>query len=79
MWNKTEFKIAQHFACALLYGDYGDMSFAEAQEFHAWRHNEQDGKQGHWSIDSHPCEDYGKCEVTGLFSNLTLVSWNYKG
>ena len=78
MWNKTEYKISQHFACALLYGDNGDMTEEEIKEFDDWAFNEQDEKQGHWSIDSHPCEDYGRCEVTGLFSDLMLVSWNYK-
>lgn len=78
MWNKTEYKISQHFACALEYGDYGDMTEEEITEFDNWVTNEQDGKAGHWSIDE-ISEDYGKCEVTGLFSNLMLVNWNYKG
>lgn len=77
MWNKITYEISQHFACALEYGDYGNMSFAESQKFHAWRHAAQYGKTGHWSIDD--CsENYGKCEVTGLQSNLMIISWNFK-
>lgn len=77
MWNKITYEISQHFACALEYGDYGDMSKQEIYEFDVWLHAEQDGNQGHWSIDD--CsENYGKCEVTGLQSNLMVVSWNFK-
>ena len=77
MWNKTEYKISQHFATTIEYGDYGDMPPEEIEEFDQWQYNEQDGKTGHWSIDE-ISEHYGKCEVTGLFSNLMQVSWNYK-
>ena len=77
MWNKIEFNISQHFATIIEYGEYGDMSEDEIEQFDQWQYNEQDGKQGHWSIDE-ISEDYGKCEVTGLFSTLISVSWNYK-
>ena len=77
MWNKIEYKISQYFACALEYGDYGDMAEDEVEQFEAWLINELDGRDGHWSIDE-ISEDWGKCEVTGLFSSLVLVSWNYK-
>ena len=78
MWNKTEYKISQHFATAIEYGDYGDMTEKEIDQFYQWQYKEQEGRQGHWSIDE-ISEDYGKCEVTRLFSNLMVVSWNYKG
>lgn len=77
MLNKTEYKISQHFATTIEYGEYGDMSEDEIEQFDQWQYNEQDGKQGHWSIDE-ISEHYGKCEVTGLFSTLMSVSWNYK-
>ena len=74
MWNKTEYKISQHFATTI---EYGDMTEEEIDQFDEWQYNEQDGKTGHWSIDE-ISEHYGKCEVTGLFSTLMSVSWNYK-
>ena len=77
MFKTITFNISQHFACAIEYGDCGDMSPEEIEEFDQWQYNEQDGKTGHWSIDE-ISEHYGKCEVTGLFSNLMQVSWNYK-
>lgn len=77
LWNKIEFRISQHFACALEYGDFSDLTEDEQNEFQQWLECEQDGKTGHWTIDE-ISEDYGKCEVTGLFSNLMQVSFNYK-
>lgn len=76
MWNQTEYTISQHFACALEYGDFSGFSDYEEKEFLDWMAAEQDGKKGHWSIEE-ISEDYGKCEVTGLFSNLMLISWIY--
>lgn len=77
MWNKITYEISQHFVSALEYGDCAEMDDKEFQEFEDWLNNEQDGKAGHWSIDN--CsENYGKCEVTGLQSNLMTVSWNFK-
>lgn len=78
MFKKISYNISQHFACAIEYGDYGDMSDEEINQFDDWQYNEQDCKKGHWSIDE-ISEHYGKCEVTGLFSNLMRVSWNFKG
>ena len=77
MFKVIKFNIGQHFACALEYGDCPEMDDKEFQEFEEWLNNEQDGKTGHWSIDE-ISEHYGKCEVTGLISNLMQVSWNYR-
>ena len=77
MFKVIKFNIGQHFACALEYGDCPEMDDKEFQEFEEWLNNEQDGKTGHWGIDE-ISEHYGKCEVTGLISNLMQVSWNYK-
>ena len=78
MWNKTEYKISQHFACALEYGDYGDMTEEEISQFDAWVEYAQDGIAGHWSIEDHDGEDFGCCEVSGLFANRATVRYNFK-
>lgn len=72
-----EYKIGQHFACALEYGDYGDMSDDEMQQFNDWLESEKCDKVGHWSIQE-ISENWGKCEVTGLLSNRMVVRFNFK-
>lgn len=72
-----EYQIGQHFACALEYGDYGDMTQAEIDEFNAWMEKEQDNKTGHWSIEE-ISENWGRCEVTGLLSDRMIVRFNFK-
>ena len=72
-----EYKIGQHFACALEYGDFGDMSDAEIREFNEWLENEQEGKTGHWSIED-TGENWGRCAITGLLSNRMIVRFNFR-
>lgn len=42
------------------------MTEDEIQQIEEWMKCEQGDKAGHWSIEEIG-EDYGKCEVTGLF------------
>lgn len=77
-WDHYEYRISQHFACFLEYGDFGDMTEEEIQQIEEWVTREQGGKTGYWSIQEIN-EDYGKCEVTGSFSNLMSVRYNFKG
>ena len=72
-----EYQIGQHFACALEYGDYGDMWDSEIQQFNVWLECEQGDKIGHWSIEE-ISENWGKCEVTGLLSDRMVVRFNFK-
>ena len=72
-----EYQIGQHFACTLEYGDFGDMTDTEIQEFNDWLECEQGDKIGHWSIQDMG-ENWGKCEVTGLLSNRMVVRFNFK-
>ena len=77
-WDYVEFKIAEHFIFAIEYGDYGDMTKGEISQFQAWLENEQAGIVGHWSIEEHSSEDYGRCAVTGLFARRATVRFNFK-
>ena len=77
-WDYVEFRIAEHFIFALEYGDYGDMTKEEIAEFQVWLECEQGGVAGHWSIEEHSSEDYGRCAVLGLFANRATVRFNFK-
>lgn len=76
-WDYYEYRISQFFASFLEYGELGDMTEDEIQQIEEWMAHEQGDKAGHWSIEE-TGEDYGKCEVTGLFSNLISVRFNFK-
>ena len=77
-WDYLEFKIAEHYICALEYGDFGDMTESEVAQFNNWLEKEQDGVVGHWSIEEHDGGDFGVCAVTGFFANRATVRFNFK-
>ena len=77
-WDYVEFKISEHYIFALEYGDYGDMTESEVTQFNNWLETEQDGIVGHWSIEEHDGDDFGRCAVTGFFANCATVRFNFK-
>jgi glucuronate isomerase len=76
-WDHYEFKVAENpYLYALTYGidDDEGMSDSEVSQFEAWRitaekHAESAGWTiGHWTDVADSGEDWGICEVSGLFA-----------
>lgn len=79
-WNQYEFKIADHFLSALINDDRSGMDDDEDEQLDdfvdaayntavaaGWR-------VGHWScVSEDGDEDYGECDVTGLFARRASV------
>ena len=82
VWETTpthdiiEFCILECFACYIAYGDAGDLSEAETDAFDATERDlvESHGT-GHWSIDTDYDEQYGRCEITGIFGRLIKATY----
>lgn len=77
-WNKEAWTISHYFACAVEYGDYGDMSADEIIQFDNWVNASQAGRTGYWSMDDEGGTNYQTCEITGFFSDCMEISYNFK-
>jgi hypothetical protein len=62
-----DFTIADHYASAIIYGDYSGLEDNEAEELDQWLEAQNLG-QGHWDIED--CNDAGftRDEVSGLMA-----------
>ena len=78
-WDSYEFKVAGHFLSALINADESGMSDEESAEFNAWEESARQNARnsgftiGHWSCDSEESDEWGRCDVTGLFAMRQTV------
>ena len=80
-WDHFEFKVSEHYLYALTYGidDDEGMSDAEVSQFEQWRIDAEDTATaagftvGHWTDVEDSGEDWGICEVSGLFAMRCTV------
>ena len=77
-FDHYEFRIAEHFLSALINCDYSGLDDAEQKQFDEWRNdacaNVREGfTVGHWSDVEGSGEDWGRCDITGLFAMRCTV------
>ena len=78
-WDRYEYKIAEHFLSALINCDETGLEDGEQTQFEQWEeqaradaHNEG-WTIGHWSDVEDSGEDWGRCDITGLFAMRCTV------
>lgn len=76
MYKIVKFNVTPDIAAALCAEEYSTLTDKNVEILESWSYNIEKGKFGAWFIED--AENFGKCEVTGLLSNLMQVSWNYK-
>lgn len=73
MQRKTETrKIATHFLCALVNGDYSGLNEQEAQLLDAWL---KANNYGHAICPDNTETDFKICEITNLYSDVIDVEF----
>lgn len=78
-WDTFDYRIAEHYLSALINGDQSGMTEDEIAEFDAWESSaRQNARANGWSI-GHWCdvpdsgEDWGQCNIGGLFTMRCTV------
>ncbi len=78
-WDHYDYRIGEHYLSALINGDESGMSDAESAKFDAWIETAQSNATesgftvGHWCDVENSGEDWGRCEVSGLFDMRVTV------
>lgn len=79
MWTSYDYKIADSFLSALINDDFSGLEDSEAKELREWiadqeqhARNNRDNVSMHWDCDD-SADDFGRCDVTGLFANRAEV------
>lgn len=78
-WDHYDYRIAEHYLSALINGDQSGMTDTESVEFNAWESQARDNATsagftvGHWADVADSGEDWGICEVSGLFAMRRTV------
>ena len=73
-WDYYTFPIAEHFAPAMINGDYSGLSDGESDQLDEFLSSF--GK-GHWDIGNDD-EDYRTCDVCGLYSKTVQMQFHFK-
>lgn len=74
-----EYKIAEHFLSALIDGDETGLEDDEQTQFEQWESQARADAHGegwtigHWTDVADSAEDWGRCDVTGLFAMRCTV------
>jgi len=78
-WNHYEYRIAEHFLSALINGDETGLDDDEQTQFEQWESQARADAiaagytVGHWTVAEDSGEDWGICEVSGLFAMRCTV------
>lgn len=78
-FDTYDYRIAGHYLSALINGDESGMTDAESSEFNEWqiaaRKTATDAGYciGHWCDVDGSGEDWGRCDVSGLFAMRCTV------
>jgi hypothetical protein len=85
-WDHFDFRISESYLPSLINGDDTGLDDAESAEFDAWRSDtvrqcaRPGWNIGHWSDVDGSGEDWGRCEVSGLFAMRCTVRLHiYRG
>ena len=78
-WNSYEYRIATHYLPSLINADDSGMDEADTEALSAFCEKAcADARAagftvGHWDCDSEESEDWGRCDVSGLFAMRQTV------
>lgn len=78
-WDSFDYKIAGHYLPALINGDESGLSDEESEDLRHFEESAQSAARDagftvwHWSYEGDYSEDFGRCEVSGLFANRQAV------
>lgn len=73
-WDYYSFPIAEHFAPAMINGDYTGLNDKEEKQLDEFL---KGFGLGHWSIGNDD-EDYRTCDVCGLYSKTVQMQFHFK-
>jgi len=78
-WDHYDYKIADHYLSALINGDTSGLDDSESAALLAWEQSEQASARragftvGHWDCDVEYSDDFGPCDVSGLYADRCAV------
>lgn len=73
--EKYEYRIGQHWLNYIFNGEISDLTDREVDLFDSWWDVSTEGKQAHISLgDEIISDNFGYCDISGLFCNLVNVS-----
>ena len=78
-WDYYNYKIAEHFISALINGDMSGLEDDEQTQFERWEEQARANAHGegwtsgHWTDVADSGEDWGRCDVSGLFAMRCTV------
>lgn len=79
IWDYFEYKIAKYYLSALINDDDSGLELDEVDEFETFIENAYANARmkgftiGHWADDSDDDTNFARCEVTGLYADVTTV------
>ncbi len=78
MWDYYSFNIAEHYASAIINGDYSGLSDEEEEEINEWLKSTTPKFTGHWSITDISEQEYRGCDIAGLPAWCVELRYNFK-
>ena len=78
-WDYFEYRIAEHYLPAMVDCDLSGMDDTECKQYHAFDHQAHETAiaagftVGHWSPVGDSGEDWGPCDISGLFAMRCTV------
>ena len=78
-WDHYEYKISEHYLLALIIGDETGLEDDEQTQFERWEEQARADARaegwtiGHWTDVTDSSDDWGQCDVTGLFAMRSTV------
>lgn len=78
-WDYFEYKIAEHYLTAMINDDFSDIDYVECKQYHAFEQHAHETATaggftvGHWSPVDDSGEDWGHCDISGLFAMRCTV------
>jgi hypothetical protein len=78
-WDHYEYRIAEHYLSALINGDVSGFEDGEQSQFEQWESQARADAitagftVGHWTDVEDSGDDWGRCDVSGLFAMRCTV------
>lgn len=83
-WDRYEFTIGKHFLSALIDGDVTALENDDIQKLKTFEHKagllleKHEPISHHWTVDVADCTHFAKCEVTGLYADVSDVALEFQ-
>ena len=78
-WDYYEYKISEHWLPAMVNGDFSGMSTDECADYRTFERQAFDTAHengftvGHWAPVDFSCDDWGLCDISGLYAMRCIV------